>query len=100
MSHGNNNNNDFLKFLKNERKNINVDKNDELINLLYNNCLHQIKLTNSFNITSLVYECPYYTLGFPSYDIKSVTLEINKKLKAMGFTTIFTKPNKILISWK
>lgn len=90
--------NDLIKELREQRKpkSSNVDS---LIEKIYTECLNNIKFKNKHGITSMIYEVPRIYIGFPLYDIDSVSYKLNKLLKSKGFITTLNK-NRICISWK
>lgn len=88
----------IIEDLKKERK---PDSTSEkkLLGILYENCLKMIKFKNKHGVTTMTHEIPFITVGFPLYDIGSISYKLNGMLKKEGFKTTFQHPNKIYIKW-
>ncbi len=90
---------DLLKELKKERDFLNSN-NQDIVNHVYNLCIKHIKFLNSLGNTNYIYEVPVILVGFPLYDLKTVSLSVFKKLKKAGFEVFIPSLGKIYISWK
>lgn len=90
---------DLIKELKKDREFFSVN-NQNIIDRIFELCIKHIKFLNSMGNTNYVYQVPMFLLGFPVYDINTVSLAVHKKLKKKGFETFMMDGSKIYISWK
>lgn len=89
----------FIQELKKDRQQTNQYKKD-IVHRLLEKCRKDIKIFNSMNKTNYTFECPMFLTGFPTYDVKEITLELNKELKKIGLSTTYKIPDTIFISWE
>jgi hypothetical protein len=87
----------FLQELKKKRDSSDQTKN--IIKFMVENCIKNIRLVNSNNVTQYLYEVPSFLLGYPLYDIQDIATNVNSQLKKKGLKTIYTSPNKIYVTW-
>ena len=88
---------EFLSELKKLRES--YDYTNEISNKLVNNCTNIIKIINKTGTTNYLYEVPSFLLGYHIYDTHTIAMNVNKKLKKKGLSTVYNAPNKIYISW-
>jgi len=63
---------DLIKELKKDREFFSVN-NQNIIDTIYDLCIKHIKFLNSMGNTNYVYQVPMFLLGFPVYDINTVS---------------------------
>lgn len=88
----------FLNELQKERKIIDFTK--DITNKLFNDCINYIKLINKNGTTNYLYKVPHFLVGYPLYDISSITIKINDLLKKQGLNTVYYPPDQLYINWK
>src|SRR4029078_5638731 len=89
---------DFLKQLKKDRSYLD-DQKKEIVKKIITVTLASIKNINLTGATELIYEVPLFLVGFPLYDVITISGLVSIDLKKMGFRTTFLHPNKIHILW-
>lgn len=93
------NNQNIINELHNERLEQHT-YNNEISYTIYNMCINNIKMINNLGGTNIKYEVPLFLYGFPLYNIKTISIILLNKFKKNGFSSIYIKPNILLLSWK
>lgn len=70
-----------------------------IVKNLHNDVIRVIKYKNKNGYTSLTYNVPPITVGFPVYDCLAVSYSLAKLLKKDGFKVIQNGVG-LIISWK
>jgi len=70
-------------------------------NIILEKCYKKIKSITEVGGSNMIYDIPYFLLGFPLYDIDKCIAYISKSLKKNGFMVLTSSWNKniIYISW-
>lgn len=87
----------LLDDLKKSRKKSNTS--DLIVKQIIDNCVSTIKNINLHGRTRYNFVVPRILDGFPLYDVKDIAILVNKKLKKLGFKTVYVSPDEIVISW-
>lgn len=75
-------------------------KNMDLYELKYNECLAKINLAIDMNITDIFYTIGINYFGYKTYNSLECLNFIQKKLRAKNFETYINSSKEIFISWK
>lgn len=65
---------------------------------LYDSVIKTIKYSNKIGKRNIIYRVPLLTIGFPLYDVNSVTRILNSMLREDRFKTL-VNGEKISIKW-